>query len=104
LVFGCLSDKNWVRMAQLLGPRMRDVTLTRVKPKRPLEPERLVGHFAGHAPTRVIREPLAAIERVMAEAGQEDFVLVTGSVYLIGEIYPYFLAADGRERLFPEAI
>jgi dihydrofolate synthase/folylpolyglutamate synthase len=104
LVFGCLSDKDWARMAQLLGPRVRDVTLTRVKPKRPLEPERLVEHFSAYAPTRVIREPLAAIEQVMTEAGAEDFVLVTGSVYLIGEIYPYFLAADGRARLFPEAI
>lgn len=104
LVFGCLSDKDWARMAQLLGPRVRDVTLTRVKPKRPLEPEHLVEHFSAYAPTRVIREPLAAIEQVMTEAGAEDFVLVTGSVYLIGEIYPYFLAADGRARLFPEAI
>ena len=104
LVFGCLSDKNWVRMAQQLGPRVRDVTLTRVTPKRPLEPERLVEHFSAYAPTRVIREPLAAIEQVMTEAGAEDFVLVTGSVYLIGEIYPYFLAAEGRTRLFPEAI
>ncbi|MGO9062672.1 MAG: bifunctional folylpolyglutamate synthase/dihydrofolate synthase [Candidatus Binataceae bacterium] len=103
LVFGCLSDKNWPRMAQLLGPRVKDVTVTRVKPKRPLEPERLVGHFAPYAPTRVIREPLAAIEQVMAEAGADDFVLVTGSVYLIGEIYPYFLAAQGRSRLFTEA-
>ena len=104
LVFGCLSDKNWPRMAQLLGPRVKDVTLTRVKPKRPLEPERLVEHFAPYAPTRVIREPLAAIEQVMAEAGADDFVLVTGSVYLIGEIYPYFLAAQGRSRLFTEAV
>ena len=103
LVFGCLSDKDWHRMAQLLGPRVADVTLTRVKPKRPLEPERLVEHFAPFAPTRVIREPPAAIERVMAEVGEDDFVLVTGSVYLVGEIYPYFLAADGRSRLFPEA-
>jgi dihydrofolate synthase/folylpolyglutamate synthase len=104
LVFGCLSDKNWARMAQMLGPRVRDVTLTRVKPKRPLEPERLVEHFAPYAPTRVIGEPLEAIEQVMAEAGEEDFVLATGSVYLIGEIYPHFLAAEGRTRLFPEAI
>jgi dihydrofolate synthase/folylpolyglutamate synthase len=103
LVFGCLSDKNWARMAELLGPRIRDVTLTRVKPKRPLEPERLVEHFSPFVPTRVIREPLAAIEQVMAEAGEEDFVLVCGSVYLVGEIYPYFLAAQGRSRLFPEA-
>lgn len=104
LVFGCLSDKNWPRMAQLLGPRVRDVTLTRVKPKRPLDPERLVEHFVPFAPTRVIREPLAAIERVVAEARDEDLVLVTGSVYLVGEIYPYFLAAQGRTRLFPEAV
>jgi dihydrofolate synthase / folylpolyglutamate synthase len=104
LVFGCLADKNWIGMAQLLGPRVRDVTLTRVKPKRPLEPELLVEHFAPYAPTRVIREPLAAIGRVMEEAEEGDFVLVTGSVYLIGEIYQYFLAADGRVRLFPEAV
>src|SRR5579885_710058 len=104
LLFGCLSDKNWPRMAQMLGPRVRDVTLTRVKPKRPLEPELLVEHFSPYAPTRVIREPLAAIEQVMAEARDEDFVLVTGSVYLVGGIYPYFLAAQGSTRLFPEAI
>jgi dihydrofolate synthase / folylpolyglutamate synthase len=104
LVFGCLSDKNWPRMAQLLGPKVRDVTLTRVKPKRPLDPERLVEHFAPFAPVRVIREPLTAIERVMAEARDDDFVLVTGSVYLVGEIYPYFLAAQGRARLFAEAV
>ncbi len=103
LIFGCLSDKNWPRMAQLLGPRVRDVTLTRVKPKRPLDPERLVEHFAAFAPVRVIREPSEAVARVMAEACEEDFVLVTGSVYLVGEVYPHFLAAQGRTRLFPEA-
>jgi dihydrofolate synthase / folylpolyglutamate synthase len=104
LVFGCLSDKNWVKMAQLLGPRVRDVTLTRVKPKRPLDPARLVEHFVPFAPTRVIDEPLEAIGQVMSEAREEDVVLVTGSVYLIGEIYPYFLAEQGRTGLFPEKV
>lgn len=28
---------------------------------------------------------------------------MTGLVYLIGEIYPWFLARDGRRRLFLEA-
>ena len=32
-----------------------------------------------------------------------DMVLGTGSVYLIGEIYQYFLAREGRSSLFPEA-
>jgi dihydrofolate synthase/folylpolyglutamate synthase len=102
LVFGCLEDKNWARMAELLAPRVRDVTLTRVKPKRPLEPDRLLPCFAPLVSTRVIREPLRAVEQVMAEAGDEDLILVTGSVYLVGEVYPYFLARQGRRGLFAE--
>lgn len=103
LIFGCLADKEWEKMAALLRPWVRDVTLTRVKPKRPLDPERLVPSFAARVPTRVIREPADAIAQVMEEARPEDFILVTGSVYLIGDVYPYFLAAQGRRRLFPEA-
>ena len=104
LVFGCLADKQYSKMAEMLRARVRDVTLTRVKPKRPLEPEVLVPLFAPHVSTRVIKEPQEAIERVLLEAGTDDIVLVTGSVYLIGEVYSYFLARDGRRGLFPEAM
>jgi dihydrofolate synthase/folylpolyglutamate synthase len=103
LVFGCLEDKDWERMAELLGPRIRDVTLTRVKPKRPLDPERLVPAFSRHAPARVEREPTRALELVLSETGPDDVVLVTGSVYLVGEVYPFFLARKGLDALFPEA-
>ncbi len=103
LIFGCLSDKNWRRMAEMLAPRVRDATLTRVKPKRPLDPENLVECFAPYVPVRVEREALRAIETVMAEAEAGEVVLVTGSVYLIGEIYGYFLSREGRGALFPEA-
>jgi dihydrofolate synthase / folylpolyglutamate synthase len=103
LIFACLSDKNFGRMAEMLGPRVRDVTLTRVKPKRPLDPEHLYPLFSAYAPTRIEREPRRAVELVMAESGPADVVLITGSVYLIGEIYGYFLARDGRHGLFAEA-
>ena len=102
LVFGCLEDKNWARMAELLAPRAQDVILTKVKPKRPLEPQRMVPCFAPSVPTRVIREPLQAVEQVMTESADDDVILITGSVYLIGEIYPYFLARQGRRGLFTE--
>ncbi len=102
LVFGCLAVKEWQRMAAMLAPRVRDVTLTRVKPKRPLDPENLVPEFARHVPTRVIREPLEAVTRVIEEIGPDDVALVTGSVYLIGDVYPYFLARAGRGGLFPD--
>ena len=90
-------------MVAMLGPRVRDVTLTRAKPKAPLEPEELVAHFAAHCPARVERDPMRAIERVISELGPDDVALVTGSVYLIGEVYPYFLTREGRSGLFPEA-
>jgi len=103
LVFGCLEDKKWEHMAEMLAPRVHDAILTRVKPKRPLDPEHLAPLFARCVPTRVIREPLEAIEQVMAESGPDDIVLVTGSVYLVGEVYPWFLRRQGRRGLFPEA-
>ncbi len=104
LVFGCLEDKQWERMAAMLAPRVSDAILTKVKPKRPLDPEQLEPLFAAHCPTRIVHEPLEAIAQAVEAAAPNDVVLVTGSVYLVGEIYPWFLAAEGRGGLFPEAI
>ena len=103
LIFGCQSAKDWAKMAAMLSPRIRDVTLTRAKPKAPLEPELLIPHFAPHVPARVERDPLRAVERVVSEMAPDDVALVTGSVYLIGEVYGYFLDREGRSGLFPEA-
>ena len=72
-------------------------------PKRPLEPEELLPLFAPKVPARVERDPARAIAQVLAECEPQDVVLVTGSVYLIGEVYAYFLAQQGRAGLFPEA-
>ncbi|MGH7986998.1 MAG: bifunctional folylpolyglutamate synthase/dihydrofolate synthase [Candidatus Binataceae bacterium] len=103
LIFGCLEDKQWERMAAMLAERVSDATLTRARPKRPLEPEKLLPLFSGRMPARVIRDPLEAIAWSMARAAADDVVLVTGSVYLVGEVYPWFLARHGRRGLFPEA-
>jgi folylpolyglutamate synthase/dihydropteroate synthase len=86
----------------MLGPRVSDATLTKVTPKRPLDPENLLPLFSRYVPARVVPEPLEAITQVMAQASEDDVVLVTGSVYLVGEVYPWFLARMGRRGLFPE--
>jgi len=103
LVFGCLEDKQWAQMAEMLGPRMQSVILTQAKPKRPLAPEKLLPLFARWAPSRIVHEPRDAIREALAEAAADDVVLVTGSVYLVGEIYPWFLQQEGRLGLFAEA-
>ena len=103
LVFGCQETKNWTQMAEMLAPRVLHVTLTQAKPKRPLDPQKLMSVFSRTIPARVEHNPLRAIEMVMSESNADDMVLVTGSVYLIGEIYNYFLAREGRSGLFPAA-
>lgn len=103
LVFGCLEDKQWQRMAQMLAPRMKSVIVTRAKPKRPIAPEKLLPMFARWAPSRILYEPLDAVDAVMSESAPDDIVLVTGSVYLVGEVYPWFLQRKGRHGLFPAA-
>jgi dihydrofolate synthase/folylpolyglutamate synthase len=103
LVFGCLEDKRWREMAAMLGPRVRDVTTTSAAPKRPVDPELLRAEFGKYVPAQAVPNPLEAIAAVVAGSGPDDVVLVTGSVYLVGEIYPWFLARHGRRRLFPEA-
>jgi dihydrofolate synthase/folylpolyglutamate synthase len=102
LVFGCLEDKQWDRLARMLGPRVSDVTLTRAAAKRPLDPVNLLSVFCSYAPTRVVRDPLTAIAQSVAQARSIEVVLVTGSVYLVGEVYPWFLSRQGRRGLFPE--
>jgi dihydrofolate synthase / folylpolyglutamate synthase len=103
LVFGCLEDKQWERMARMLGPRMSSITITRAQPKRPLDPALLKPIFEQYAPTAIVTDPAEAIGQVMTRVRDEETVLVTGSVYLVGEVYPWFLARQGRQGLFPEA-
>ncbi len=102
LVFGCLEEKQWERMAQMLAPRVRSAILTRAKPKRPLNPNRLLPVFAEYTDAAIELDPPAAIARAIAQAAPDELVLATGSVYLIGEIYPYFMKGTGRRGLFPE--
>jgi folylpolyglutamate synthase/dihydropteroate synthase len=103
LVFGCLEDRQWERMAAMLGPRVSDVTITMAAAKRPLDPSIPKPVFSTYAPTHVIRDPQEAIAEVVASSGRDQVVLVTGSVYLVGEVYPWFLSRQGRRGLFPEA-
>jgi dihydrofolate synthase/folylpolyglutamate synthase len=102
LIFGCQADKDWDRMAQLLRARIKDVTLAQAAPKQPLAPETLYQSFASAVPTRIVRDPAHAFDQVIAESADDDVIVVTGSIYLVGEVYSHFLARHGRRGLFPE--
>jgi len=104
LIFGCQADKDWTKMARLLRGSISDATLTRAAPKQPLAPELLYQSFACEVPTRIVHDPVHAFEQVLAQSADDDVILVTGSIYLVGEIYSHFLARHGRRGLFPEVM
>jgi len=86
LVFATMSDKDWQGVLASLRPLVASVVVTRVGP-RALDPETVVQALRGVVPVRAIPEPAAALRIAMAEASVDDVVLVTGSLFLVGEAY-----------------
>ena len=89
LLFGVMRDKRWLPMAQLLGKWADDVTVTTVLPPRGESAERLEAVFGKIKPTRAVADPVRAFLGLRASAGAADAILVAGSLYLVGAVYPH---------------
>jgi dihydrofolate synthase/folylpolyglutamate synthase len=87
VVLGVMADKDLRGMLLKLAPLADHLILTRPRYERAAEPESILemaGDFSGRI--ELIRPVEAAIERAVALATSEDLVLVTGSLYFIGEV------------------
>jgi folylpolyglutamate synthase/dihydropteroate synthase len=52
---------------------------------------------------RIAAHPVDGLQRVLQSARDDDAVLVTGSLFLVGAVYPYFLRTPERSGLFGPA-
>jgi dihydrofolate synthase/folylpolyglutamate synthase len=87
LVLGIMADKDLRGMLHKLAPLAEHIILTRPKYERAAEPEalrKMAGEFA--ARTELIRSVRQALKRAITLATSEDLVVVTGSLYFIGEV------------------
>lgn len=100
LLFGVMRDKHWRPMVELLGPHIARVTLAPTLPPRGEDPEELEKAFARHCPVSIASSPLQGLEDLIRSVSDDDGILVAGSLFLVGEIYPYFLGQHGRPGLF----
>ena len=80
-VFGAMADKAWERTLALVAPVGGTLVYVEPKGRAPASTNDLAARFAGHA-TRSIDDALA---RARDLAGPSGLVLVTGSLYLVGE-------------------
>lgn len=86
-VFGALSDKDWASMVELLTPQLRDAIVTRVPTPRSIEPMEAARMFSQMGIFgMVVEDPGHALRTAEGVAGPDGVVLVTGSLYLVGDI------------------
>ncbi|MGA7522521.1 MAG: folylpolyglutamate synthase/dihydrofolate synthase family protein [Acidobacteriaceae bacterium] len=95
LVFGCMHDKAYEEMAQILFPLFDLVIATPVPSPRSASAEEIV---AAAAKTGVramaARDGRDALDRAWAETSVNDRIIVAGSVYLVGEVRPLLVAPE----------
>jgi len=85
-VFGAMRDKAISEMTEILFPLAERVIATRPENPRSASPEEIVqaGSRTG-AEIEPVAEVGAALERARGGAGPETVMVVTGSIYLVGE-------------------
>jgi dihydrofolate synthase/folylpolyglutamate synthase len=84
LVFASVADKDISEMARLLGPLAREVSLVRLANERSAEPAQLAPFFTG-LPCACY-DSVSALWQDLVSADAESVTLVTGSLFLVGEL------------------
>ena len=92
-VFGVTRRRAARGLLELLKPSLSAAVLTRVPGPRGLDPRELLAE-SGNLPAAVEADPRRALLRACALAPKGAMVLVSGSLYLVGEV----LAACGGVR------
>jgi dihydrofolate synthase/folylpolyglutamate synthase len=101
LVFGAMRDKNWLDMWEALRPLVHEVILTQPSLPRSRSPETLARVIREDGiPVRVVPGPQEAVAAALASSSCDDLIVVTGSLFLVGDVYPFFLRQQGRRHLF----
>lgn len=86
-VFGAMRDKAISEMTEILFPVAEKVIATRPENPRAASPEEIqrAGSRTG-AEIEAVVEVGVALDRARAAAGPDGVVVVTGSIYLVGEV------------------
>ncbi len=100
LVFGCMKDKAYVEMAQILFPLFDLVIATPVEsPRSATADDLLEAARPTGVPALAAKDGHEALAAAWAHAAQNGLVVVAGSVYLVGEVRPLLHPAPQRVEM-----
>jgi dihydrofolate synthase/folylpolyglutamate synthase len=92
MIYAAMRDKAIDEVAGILFPLASELVLTAPDTPRALRPEAMA-EFAGRGHTEPTVE--AAIAYARSHAAEEDVIVITGSLFLVGEARRLFLATTG---------
>ncbi len=90
LLFAVMRDKDWRTMIPVLTQLASEVVVTRVQQARAEDPEQLRAAFAPYCPVRIVADASEACRQLVAAAQSDEAIVVAGSLFLVGEVYPLF--------------
>jgi len=96
LVFGCLRDKPVAEMAQILYPLFEQVILAPIRSSRAASIDELMSAARATGTKAVAAESVSDALKTAAELAAGRPVVVSGSVYLVGEARALLLPARQR--------
>jgi len=89
-VFGAMQDKDFAEMGRILFPMGRTIHLTAVSNPRSASPAALAkAHSRFRSRIRLHFDSSEALRAAWAESSRNGLVVVTGSLYLVGELLPF---------------
>ncbi len=92
MVLGMLGDKEREKVVKILAPEAEQIIVTRPNNYRAGDWTRLAEEAAKYQPkVEKIENVTQAVQRALAIAQPEDFVCITGSLYMVAEAREYFL-------------
>jgi dihydrofolate synthase/folylpolyglutamate synthase len=85
LILGVLEDKNWETICRTLAPLCSRIIAVPVNNSRTARPEKIVSVFRAAQPDAAV-SVAPSIAEALALTRRDEIVVVTGSLYLIGEV------------------
>ena len=85
LILGISMDKDIKGICGVFSAEAMRIVLTRARTPRAADPE-IIKKYIDHGSVEIIPDSKDALRSVLAKADKKDIILVTGSLYLVGEI------------------
>jgi dihydrofolate synthase / folylpolyglutamate synthase len=99
MLFAVMEDKDWRFMLNALAEVVDEIVLTRVSQlERSADPVQLAKEVSGKLRSCVMPEPRLAVDFLLQSAASNDLIVITGSLYLLGEIRPMLAAMSQAKQ------